>query len=170
MLNIVVLIFEILYYSLFVKFAKKEGKFYKYLIVFTVSTLIIGFINIENLSAYLIFIITSITLLKYIFKIKTKVYDVVVIAIMLLIKLFIELVIVIIFSNLIESYLIYILFSLIKIIFVYLSKNYLNKIYNKLSIKWNNNNFYIRYGFSLVIIIYVMVAIISLIAKIYSVL
>lgn len=42
LLNAIVLIFEVLYYSMFMYFSKKEGKFWKYIVSFTIITLIIG--------------------------------------------------------------------------------------------------------------------------------
>ena len=44
-LNAIVLIFEVLYYALFMKFARKDGKFWKYILLFSLMTICSFFIT-----------------------------------------------------------------------------------------------------------------------------
>ena len=82
---------------------------------------------------------------------------------MLIIKSIIEMVIgslflINIFSIIQLTFLSYI----VKFTFILLFKNKLNKYYNKILIKWNNNNFYIRYIFACLSFIYVIASCIVL--------
>ena len=49
---VIVLILEVLYYSLFMKFARKEGNFVRYLIAFTMVVLIAGITNVQTVLSY----------------------------------------------------------------------------------------------------------------------
>lgn len=93
-INIIVLIFEILYYSMFMKFARKEGKFWKYLLLFTLVTISGLFIPTNTLLSYLYLILAILFGLKYIVKINTTLYDMFFILIMIFFKLIIEYVLV----------------------------------------------------------------------------
>ena len=46
-LNILVLIFEVLYYSMFMYYAKGEGKFWKYILLFSIVSIFTGIFNIN---------------------------------------------------------------------------------------------------------------------------
>ena len=81
-LNIIVLIFEVLYYSLFMKYSRPEGKYYRYLILFTLITIIGLVIGTSNLISYLLLILMILYGIKYIVKIKISLYDMLVILIM----------------------------------------------------------------------------------------
>lgn len=72
------------------KFARKDGKLWGYLLLFTIMTAILLIIGTNNLYSYLIFILFSLYGLKCITKIKTSLYDMMTLTIMLLIKLVIE--------------------------------------------------------------------------------
>lgn len=163
LLNILVLVFEILYYSMFLYYAKNKGKFKRYLLLFTLITILFCFISTSNLISYLLLILTMLYGIKYIVRIKITLYDMLIILLMLLFKLLIEYIIVFLiyfkFGMLIST----ILMILSKIMIVFLLKNKLNIFYTKLKIKWDNNNFYIRYIFSCLTYIYVIITIISLI-------
>lgn len=162
-LHIIVLLFEVLYYSMFMKFARKEGKFWKYLLLFSLITIVFCFINVSNLFSYLILVLMMLYGLKYIVKIKVTLYDMLLIVAMLLLKLIIEFVVMIIFYNLLNfnQFLTTIIFDLVKILFLFIFKNKIYKIAVKLKEIWNKNNFYVRYFFTIGVYIYVIISIIS---------
>lgn len=164
-LHIIVLIFEVLYYSMFMKFARKEGKFWKYLLLFSLITIVLIFTGTGNLYVYLIFVLLSLYGLKYIVKTKISLFDILPIIIMLAIKIVIELLSMFIFYKFLylNQVITTFIFEIIKILTILLSKNYLNLYYNKLKTTWDKNNFYIRYFFSIFAIIYVIISAISLI-------
>lgn len=163
LLNIIVLIFEVLYYSLFMKFARKEGKFWRYILLFIICTLFILIFNSNNLLTYLGFVLITLFGLKYICKMETSLYDMLVIIIMLFTKIIIETPLFMVFSFIPNRYMISIVTSIIKILIIYLLRNKLEKYYNKLKIMWDNNNFYIRYIFSIFMFIYCIITIMLLI-------
>lgn len=164
-LHIIVLIFEVLYYSMFMKFARKEGKFWRYLLLFSLITIVLIFTGTGNLYVYLIFVLLSLYGLKYIVKTKISLFDILPIIIMLAIKIVIELLSMFIFYKFLylNQVITTFIFEIIKILTILLSKNYLNLYYNKLKTTWDKNNFYIRYFFSIFAIIYVIISAISLI-------
>lgn len=169
--NIIVLIFEILYYSMFMKFARKEGKFWRYLLLFSLITIMMIFIGTNTLYAYLIFVLLALYGLKYIVKIKTSFYDMFIIVIMMMLKLLIETPIYLICINFIKNnhFIVILLMDIIKIGILFLLKNRLNIFYIKLKKLWQNNNFYLRYIFTCIMYIYVIITIILLIFLIWEV-
>lgn len=164
MMNIIVLIFEVLYYALFMKFARKDGKVWKYIILFILITIVLMFIGTTNLYAYLVFVLLSLYGLKYIVKIKTSLYDMLPIIIMLFLKIIIELSSMIIFYNFlgINQFITTLLFENLKILLIIINRKNIFNYNIKLNKIWNQNNFYIRYFFSIFTIIYVIMTIISL--------
>ena len=159
---IIVLIFEILYYTLFMKFARKDGKFWKYLILFIIVNGTLFFTGSLNIYAYLVFMIITLLGMKRIGKI--SLYDMFVIFAMLLFKLFIELIIALPMNFLISNIdICKITVGIIKVLIVLIIRNKLSVIYNKLKSYWNKNNFYIRYLFSILMFIYVISACLFLI-------
>ena len=160
LMNIIVLIFEILYYSLFMKFARKDGKIWKYFITFLLTTIIVAIFDSSKIYSYLLFIISSIMILKYLVKIKSNLYDMLVIVVMLFTKIIIEFINVMIFYNIFQLPIIVVtaIFTIFKLLFILKTKNKLNKIYNIFLNKWNNNDFYVRYIFSVLMIIYVIIS------------
>lgn len=168
LMNIIVLIFEILYYSLFMKFAKKDGKVWKYIILFGLITIVLMFIGTTNLYAYLVFVLLSLYGLKYIVKTKISLYDMLPIIIMLFIKIIIELLSMIIFYNFLgaNQFVTTLLFESLKILFIIINRKNIFNYNIKLNKIWNQNNFYIRYFFSIFTIIYVIMTIISLLCLI----
>lgn len=164
LMNIIVLIFEILYYSLFMKFAKNDGKVWKYIILFVLITIVLMFIGTTNLYAYLAFVLLSLYGLKYIVKTKISLYDMLPIIIMLFIKIIIELLSMIIFYNFLgaNQFITTLLFEGLKILFIIINRKNIFNYNIKLNKIWNQNNFYIRYFFSIFTIIYVIMTIISL--------
>lgn len=165
LMNIIVLIFEVLYYALFMKFARKEGKFSRYILLFTLITVLFTFLGTNNVYSYFLLILTIIYGLKYIVGLKISLYDMLIIIIMLVINAIIQLPIYIIFFNVLKvsHFITTMIFEILKIIFVVCLKNNMNIYYNKMKKIWNNNNFYIRYIFSCSVFIYVIFTIILLI-------
>lgn len=157
-LYIMVLIFEILYYSLFVRLTRKEGNFFKYIISFTMCTMIVFICNSNNVLAYLTFILSSLFFLKYLVRIKVSLFDMLMIFAMLLLKVTIETPTYMILYKFLDIYTIGIIYSLVKITTLILLRNKLNNVYKFLKIKWDNNNFYIRYIFTSIVFIYVIIS------------
>ena len=63
--NIMVLVLEVLYYSLFMKFTKKEGKFINYCILFILVS-VLGFIlNTRDITNYFILLMFIVFGIKY---------------------------------------------------------------------------------------------------------
>lgn len=162
-LNILVLIFEVLYYSMFMYFAKGEGKFWKYLLLFSILTIIIGIIGTNNILSYLIFVILSIFGIKYIVKVKTSVFEMLYIFIILLIKILIETPFYFLFIKIFNVYCIGILTGIIKTLVILLFKRKILLLYNYLNKLWVNNNFYVRYIFSILMLIYCILSCIFII-------
>ena len=163
-LHIIVLLFEVLYYSMFMKFARKEGKFWKYLLLFSLITLIgIFTLTNQNLISYLTLVLLMLYGIKYIVRIKISLYDMLLIVIMLLLKLIIEFIIMLIFYELlnINQFISTMIFDFIKISFLLFFKDKIYSISQKFKRLWDNNNFYIRYIFTIGIYVYVIVSIIS---------
>ena len=163
-LHIIVLIFEVLYYSVFMKFTKKEGKFWKYLLLFSLITIVLIFTGTNNLYVYLIFVLLTLYGLKYIVKIDIGLYDMLWIVIMLFVKIIIEFIISMGIYYTINDFLIMtLLIAFIKPIILIILKNKLTVFYTKLKRIWYKNNFYIRYVFSCLSIIYVIITVIMFI-------
>lgn len=162
-LNIIVLIFEVLYYSLFMKFARPEGKLWRYILLFTIVTIITGICDVNYLLSYIVIISTMLYGIKYIVRLSISLYDLLFIIIMIFFKLVIEILGISILYNLLDMSLVYIGFQFLKILFVLIVKNRLNTMYNFLKKLWNNNNFYIRYLFSIFLFLYFIFSMIYLI-------
>lgn len=168
--NIVVMILEVLYYSLFMKFAKKDGKLYRYIILFFISTLVVGFINSKNFSSYLAFILATYIGLKYIVKVKASMYDILIILLMLLLNITIELPFYLIFYKLIHfnHYVMVLLFELVKLLVVFIIKYKLRINYVKFKKIWDDNRFMLRYISTTIIYSYVIITIALKISKIFN--
>lgn len=157
-LNIIVLIFEVLYYSLFMKNARQEGKLFKYLICFSLVTLISGILNVQALISYMLSVLAMLVLLKYIVKLKIGLYDLLFLFIMMFVKVIIETIVFLIFGNIPSMVIFYMLLEFTKIAFILIFKDKINKIYYSLKEKWNKNNFYIRYIFTIFMFTYCIVS------------
>ena len=162
-LNVVVLIFEILYYSLFIKFARKEGNFVRYLIAFSIITIIGIIIGTNGLISYFALVMMILLAMKYIIGLKTTLYDMFVIVCMLFIKIIIETPLYIVLYTFINNYIIGVIVGIIKLILLILIRNYIRNFYNSVKIKWDKNDFYIRYLFSICCFIYCIITAILLI-------
>ena len=170
LLNILVLVFEILYYSMFMYYAKGEGKFKRYLLLFSLITIIMIFTGTNSLYSYLIFVLTTLYGLKYIVKVKTSLYDMLVILIILFIKFVIEIIfyyLLLMFSK--NIFLNATIYGVIKtfIIFILGNNNIIKFNYRRLNKLWNNNNFYIRYIFSCLGFIYVILTCVYILNMIF---
>lgn len=160
LLNILVLVFEILYYSMFMYYAKGERKFKRYLLLFLLETIIIIIFK-NNFYTYLIFILTSYIGLKYIVKTRFSLYDMLIIIFMLFLKIILEYLCYLSFLLINYNYLIFVfLIALIKIIVVYNFRKTIKNIYYKLKNRWNKNDFYIRYFFNTAMFIYIIITVI----------
>ena len=161
LLNVVVLVFEILYYTLFMKFARKEGKFWRYLLLFTIASILI-LITGNTFFAYLIFILFTYISLKIIVKTKVSLYDMLIIVVMLFLNIVIQLPIFILCFNILKvgHFMTTMIFEVAKILLLLLLNKRMNRYYIKFKRLWDNNNFYIRYIFSCSMFIYVIVTVI----------
>ena len=150
-LNAIILIFEVLYYALFMKFARKDGKFWKYFLMFLLSNILCLFISFENFYAYLFYFL-GIILLSKLFKLNFKLYDLIVVILSMIIKLIIEL-------------LFFAIIGIFKNEIIYVFRNDLRNIYIKIYEKWQNNNFYIKYFLNIAIFIYVISSLLYIIYR-----
>lgn len=159
LMNIIVLIFEVLYYALFMKFARKEGKFSRYVLLFTIITIILYIIGTNHVYSHLLLIFMMLLGLKYLTKTKVYLYDMLVIIIMLFISVIIQFPIYMIFINVFKNlFFVTLIYEIAKIIFVLLINKNMNLYYNKFHKIWDNNNFYIRYIFAICIFIYAIIS------------
>ena len=164
-LNIIVLIFEVLYYSLFMYYSKREGKLSRYILLFSLITIILLFINSNNLYAYIIFILIELFGFKYIIKCKISLYDMFITFIMFLLKFVIEMLSFYLLNNFINNIMINAtIYCVIKVLLVYFinKKINFNKIYKKFKSKWDNNIFFIRYAFIVFMFTYIIISCIYL--------
>ena len=161
--NILVIICEILYYSLFMKSVKKDGMLYKYIITFSILTIIGIFLDLSKAINYLLLIIVILLLMKYVGKIRTYLFDTFFIIIMILVKIFIEGTTIFLLFNGNNKIFVTLVFTFLKFIFLCISFKFGNKIYLKLKDIWYNNNFFIRYITSILLIIYAIISILVLI-------
>ena len=162
-LNFLVLAFEVLYYSIFMFFSRKEGKFSRYLFLFSFITIVGLFIGTTNIYSYLFLILMMLYGLKYIIRIKTSLYDMLIIFLMILFKVILNFLISFVYIFIDNIWLIMISYQIISFLLILLFKNKLNVFYNKLNKLWKNNNFYIRYIFSCLTYFYAILSILFLI-------
>ena len=155
MLNVLVLFLEILYYSLFMKFARKESDFVRLLFLFTVITIAGMFIGTNHLPSYLALILIMLFGLKYVVQIKVILYDMFIIFIMLILGILIQLPCYIVLTKFVKGlYVMMTIYQFIKLIVVILLRNKIALMYTKLYKRWANNDFYIRYIFSIFVFLY----------------
>lgn len=157
LLNVVVLVFEVLYYALFMKFARKEGKFWRYLLLFSLMTFCLFFMKTTKIYTILVISLFILYGLKYIVKLKVSLYDMLVISVMLLLKLFLEMPFSLLFYVFIKNiFIVSTITGIIKIFIILLMKNSINKVYQRFERLWKNNNFYIRYIFTIIVFSYII--------------
>ena len=158
LLNVVVLVFEVLYYALFMKFARKEGKFWRYLLSFSLVNIVLMFIGTNQIYSYLLTMLMMLYGIKYIVKIKTSIYDLLFLFIMMLIKTGIEGISCFLFFNLVSPFLFIMIIDFLKIFFIITLRNKIETLYKYLKLKWSNNNFYIRYIFNILMFAYILMS------------
>ena len=163
--NIIVLLFEVLYYALFMKFTRKEGKLWRYLLSFSLITIVGLFIGTTNLFSCLILIFMMTYGLKYVVKLKVSLYDVMIVLIMMLLNVLIEFPVYTILNGILMLSITTstIIFEIVKLLTVLFLRKILNRMYFKLKVKWQNNNFYIRYLFTTFLYIYTIISLFLLI-------
>lgn len=163
--NIIVLLFEVLYYALFMKFTRKEGKLWRYLLSFSLITIVGLFIGTTNLFSCLILIFMMTYGLKYVVKLKVSLYDVMIVLIMMLLNVLIEFPVYTILNGILMLSITTstIIFEIVKLLTVLFLRKILNRMYFKLKAKWQNNNFYIRYLFTTFLYIYTIISLFLLI-------
>lgn len=158
-LNIIGTTLEILYFSLFMYYSKKDNKFYKFFIAFTIVSLVGIITGNKFLLSYLTLIILMIICLKFLMKIKITFYDIFFMFLMMVFKFFFEGIFFVMLSQITNNiYFMAICLGILKVLFIFICKNKLKMIYNKLRNLWNNNFFYIRYIFTTFMLIYVIVS------------
>ena len=163
-LNVIILIFETIYYSLFMKNVKETDSLWKYILSFSIGTILILVFNYNSLMSYLVFVFSSLFVMKYIAKIKIVFYDLFVIILMMIYKLIIESIFVIfiyIFTH--NAFIIATILGAIKIIVTLLTKGIINKVYFKLKVYWYQNRFFIRYIFDIIMFVYIIVSCVFLV-------
>lgn len=158
LLNVVVLALEVLYYALFMKFARKEGKFWRYLLSFSLVNIVLMFIGTNQIYSYLLTMLMMLYGIKYIVKIKTSIYDLLFLFIMMLIKTEIEGISCFLFFNLVSPFLFIMIIDFLKIFFIITLRNKIETLYKYLKLKWSNNNFYIRYIFNILMFAYILMS------------
>lgn len=164
LMNIIVLAMEVLYYSLFMKFAKGEGKLWRYLLSFSLVSTILLFIGTNHIYSYLLSMIIMLYGIKYIGRIKIKIYDLLFIFLMLVFKIFVETITIIpIYYIILNMFVATLITGFLKISVIILLRNKINTFYKVVENKWHNNNFYIRYIFDILMFIYVIVSCLFLI-------
>ena len=163
-LRILIIVFEIVYYSLFMKKARPEGKTSRYLLLFVLFSIISFFMNDGSLISYIAILLLILYGLKYIVKLKTSLYDLLFIFIMMLFKLLIELTFAFIINHFIKDIqVVKVILGMIKINTVIIVGYRFKKLYIKLHKSWDNNKFFIRYIFDILMFIYVIAACLFLI-------
>lgn len=156
--NVLLLIVEVIYYSSFLKFCRKEGKVGKYLLVSILVTVVAMIVGTNNLLSYILLVLTFLFGLKYIVRLKTSLYDMFIIFIMLFVKLVIELICFVILYLIFKSYPAFLIFmTVIKFLFLIVTRNKLCLFYNRLKELWLANTFKIRYVFICCTYVYVII-------------
>lgn len=155
-LNIIVLIFEVLYYSMFMYYARKEGKFWRYLLLFSLITIICGFINTKVFLNYLFLIIFILIGYKILINKKIIFFDVFIIFIMMIFKILFEFFTFYFFSLFFSNNISIIIFEILRLFFVLYVNFNLKKFFDNIKTKWDKNDFYIRYLFIIISFSYVI--------------
>ena len=163
--NLIVLIFEIMFYSIYTKNIKGEGKLSKYILTFIVGT--IGLMIAGNgLFSYLAFALLCLLGIKYIVKVKTSFFDFFMIIIMLLIKAAIETALCIVcFVITKNTFISLMIANVVKMLFVCKNRVPMRNYYQVLRKLWNSNNFYFRYILMSLLYIYIICSALFLIYR-----
>lgn len=160
------LMFEVLYYSIFMKCARKEGKILKYLALFAFVNIFFLFVGTNSFVSYVILLFMILFGLKYFVKIKVNLCDMLTIILMLLFKILIEAIVCLLLYLILKDTVIpLVIANILKIAIIILFNKNINKIFSKIRDFWNKNNFYIRYIFSCLLYLYIIISVIFLIYK-----
>lgn len=165
-LNVIIMFLETFYYSIFMKSARKEGDFKRYFLLFGLFAIITIFMNRRFLINYLIIFFLILYGLKFIVKLKITLFDLFFIILMFISKVIIEMPLSLLSYSIVENiYVASTMVGVLKVIIILLFNEYVEKIYEIMKLLWKNNNFYIRYLFSISLFIYVILSSIFLIIE-----
>lgn len=157
-LNAILLLVDIIFYSIFLYSCRKDGKISKYIVLGIIVTVLALIVGTNSLLSYLLLVMTFLLGLKYIVKVKTSLYDMFIIIVMLFTKVSLELLHFVIFYVVMENYsVVYILMIILKLLFLVVTKNNLYLFYERMKKLWLNNVFKIRYIFICCTYIYVII-------------
>ena len=163
-LNAIILIFETIYYSLFMKSINEKSSLKKLFFMFLIINILFFIIGSTTLFSYLLLIIIILLGLKYFVKDKPTLYDMFFIFLMMIYKVVIEsLFVIFIYIITTNAYYIALFLGVVKIIVTILTKNIINKVYFKLKVYWYQNRFFIRYIFDIIMFVYIIVSCIFLV-------
>lgn len=158
-INALIIILEAIYYGLFMNFSKGDKGKLRYIILFIFVGIIGMFLNLNNIINYVLLIFLIIFGMKYFIKVNTYVYDIFAILAMMFFKILIEGIIYNMLISKLNLIITTLIFEVVKILFVFIISKYLNRVYVKGLKIWKNNNFYIRYITSVLLIIYSIISI-----------
>ena len=157
-LNIILLLIDIIFYSIFLYSCRKDGKFNRYVILGIIVTVLALIVGTNNLLSYLLLVMTFLLGMKYIVKVKTSLYDMFIIIVMLFTKVSLELFPFVIFYIILGNYaVVYVLMIILKLLFLITARNNLHLFYKTMKKLWLNNVFKIRYIFICCTYIYVII-------------
>lgn len=159
--NVIIFTLEVIYYSLFMHYADKRFNI-RCFITFLLANIISLFIGYGNFYSYLFYFI-ELSFIFRILKIKFTLYDLLFIIFSMIFKILIEFICFIILKDMMDLFVVTFLICLLKIFIITFIKNKILFVYNHLKIKWNNNNFYIRYIFNITIFIYIIASLLFMI-------
>ena len=162
--QLIVFLLEILYYTMFFSFCRKDEKPYKLFLVFLISNIISFFIGYGSFYSYAFYFI-EIAILTRLLKIKMTLYDILVLIVSMIFKLFIEVMFFIFIRENITTFAWICTIGIVKNNILIICNKKLNEIYNKLKKLWLNNNFYIRYLFSTFLYLYLIFSVIYIIVR-----
>ena len=163
--QLIIFLLEILYYTLFFGFCRKNDKYYKLFVVFLIANIISFFIGYGTFYSYALYF-TEISILARLLNIKMTLYDIFVLIISMIFKLIIELLFFIIIRENISLFIWVLAMGITKNMILLFINKILNKLYYKLKDLWINNNFYIRYLFSTFLYLYLIFSIIYIIFRV----
>lgn len=157
-LNIILLLVDIIFYSIFLYSCRRDGKFNRYVILGIIVTVLALIVGTNNLLSYLLLVMTFLLGMKYIVKVKTSLYDMFIIIVMLFTKVSLELFPFVVFYVMMENYaVVYTLMIILKLLFLITARNNLHLFYKTMKKLWLNNVFKIRYIFICCTYIYVII-------------
>lgn len=162
--RIIVILLEVVYYTLFMKKARPEGKTHRYLLLFCIFSTISFFMDNKSIISYGLILLIILYGIKYIVNIKTSLFDLFFIFIMMIIKVLLEAPLAITIHTFVKDITICkIIMGLLKNTILFVISGKLSHFYKILHKKWDNNNFYVRYIFDVLMFIYIIVSCLFLI-------